>query len=63
MERIAEISRKTGETEIRLRLTIDGTGMARIDCPVGFLTHMLSTFARHGLISKPQKSRNDSSYQ
>lgn len=59
MERIGEISRKTGETDIRLRLNIDGTGLARIDCPVGFLTHMLTTFARHGLFDLELTARGD----
>jgi imidazoleglycerol-phosphate dehydratase len=59
MERIAEISRKTGETDIRVRLNIDGTGTAHIDCPVGFLTHMLTTFARHGLFDLELTARGD----
>ena len=59
MERIGEISRKTGETDIRLRLNVDGTGLARIDCPVGFLTHMLTTFARHGLFDLELTARGD----
>lgn len=59
MERIAEISRKTGETDIGLHLTIDGTGAARIDCPIGFLTHMLTTFAKHGLFDLELTARGD----
>ena len=46
--RTAEINRKTAETEIRLRLNIDGTGKSEIDTGVGFLNHMLTLFARHG---------------
>ena len=46
--RQAEVSRKTGETDIRLRLELDGTGKSIIDTGVGFLDHMLTLFARHG---------------
>ena len=46
--RQAEVSRKTGETDIRLRLELDGTGKSVIDTGVGFLDHMLTLFARHG---------------
>ncbi len=59
MERIAEISRKTGETDIELKLNLDGSGTARIDCPVGFLTHMLTTFAKHGLFDLELTARGD----
>lgn len=46
--RNAVILRKTGETEIRIRLELDGTGKYEIDTGVGFLDHMLELFARHG---------------
>lgn len=46
--RQAEIVRKTGETDIRVKLELDGTGICRIDTGVGFLDHMLELFARHG---------------
>ena len=49
MNRIAEIERKTRETEIFARLNIDGKGEAKLIYPVGFMSHMLNTFARHGL--------------
>jgi imidazoleglycerol-phosphate dehydratase len=49
MARTAEITRKTNETDIFVRLNIDGTGAAKLDYPLGFMTHMLNTFARHGL--------------
>lgn len=48
--RIAEIVRKTRETEIRLRLDLDGSGRSEIATGVGFLDHMLELFARHSLI-------------
>lgn len=46
--RISEITRKTAETDIRLTLDIDGTGINTIDTGIGFLDHMLTLFARHG---------------
>ena len=46
--RKAAISRKTGETDIRLELNLDGTGKCSVTTGVGFLDHMLSLFARHG---------------
>jgi len=49
MNRIAEIERKTKETEIFIKLNIDGRGEAKLIYPIGFMAHMLNTFARHGL--------------
>jgi imidazoleglycerol-phosphate dehydratase len=49
-ERIAEIVRKTRETDIRLRLNLDGRGHGEISTGVGFLDHMLELFARHSLM-------------
>lgn len=46
--RQSEISRKTGETDVQVRLDLDGTGEYTIDTGVGFLNHMLELFARHG---------------
>ncbi len=46
--RTFEINRKTNETDISLKLDIDGKGVVRIDTGVGFLDHMLTLFARHG---------------
>jgi len=46
--RTAEIARKTAETDVRLQLRLDGTGVADIDTGIGFLDHMLELFARHG---------------
>lgn len=46
--RAAEIKRKTAETDIALKLDLDGTGKSKIDSGVGFLDHMLTLFAKHG---------------
>ena len=46
--RIAEISRTTAETDIFIRLNLDGRGTGNIDTACGFLDHMLTLFARHG---------------
>lgn len=48
-KRIAELSRKTAETDIVIHLDIDGSGKAEVDTGIGFLDHMLCSFARHGL--------------
>ena len=46
--RIAEINRKTAETDISLALALDGSGKAEINTGCGFLDHMLTLFAAHG---------------
>ena len=46
--RTAEIARKTAETDITLKLNLDGTGKSEIRTGVGFMDHMLTLFARHG---------------
>ncbi|MBR5980554.1 MAG: imidazoleglycerol-phosphate dehydratase HisB [Firmicutes bacterium] len=46
--RTAEIKRKTAETDISLKLDLDGTGKSTIASGVGFLDHMLTLFAKHG---------------
>lgn len=49
MPRTATIERKTSETDIALTLDLDGTGVANIATGIGFLDHMLTALARHGL--------------
>jgi imidazoleglycerol-phosphate dehydratase len=48
--RVAEIARKTRETDVRLRLDLDGEGLAAVATGIGFLDHMLELFARHSLM-------------
>ena len=46
--RKSEINRKTAETDISLKLDLDGMGENKIDTGCGFLDHMLTLFSRHG---------------
>ena len=46
--RISEINRKTAETDICLKINLDGKGESKIDSGCGFLDHMLTLFAKHG---------------
>ena len=48
--RSAAVKRKTGETDIAVSLSLDGTGTAEVASGVGFLDHMLNLFARHSLM-------------
>jgi len=48
MSRSAEINRRTGETDVRLTLALDGSGDGARETGVGFLDHMLDLLARHG---------------
>ncbi len=50
MSRTATIERRTAETDVRLTLTLEGTGAGTRDTGVGFLDHMLDLLARHGRI-------------
>ena len=58
-ERTATISRRTGETDITLTLTVDGTGAAELATGIGFLDHMLTLFAKHGLFDISVKAVGD----
>ena len=58
-ERVSEISRVTGETNIYVKLNIDGSGKSDIDTGIGFFDHMLDAFARHGLFDLTVKVTGD----
>ena len=51
MTRTATVARTTGETAIRCTLDLDGEGTARVATGLGFLDHMLTALARHGVLS------------
>lgn len=57
--RIAEITRNTLETHIRVRLDLDGAGQAHVATGVGFFDHMLEQIARHGLIDLVVEAKGD----
>jgi imidazoleglycerol-phosphate dehydratase len=49
MSRVGEKRRTTRETDVRVRIDLDGKGLSKISSGIGFLDHMLELFARHGL--------------
>ncbi len=59
MSRSAELSRKTAETDIMVKLDIDGEGNSLIDSGIGFMDHMLTLFSKHGLLDLVIKARGD----
>ncbi|MCP4174128.1 MAG: imidazoleglycerol-phosphate dehydratase HisB [Fuerstiella sp.] len=59
MSRSATISRRTAETDIELSIDLDGSGQHTIDTGIGFLDHMLTLFARHGLFDLNVQAKGD----
>jgi imidazoleglycerol-phosphate dehydratase len=57
--RTALIERKTRETEIMVSLDLDGTGTYDVDTGIGFLDHMLESFARHSMIDLKVRASGD----
>jgi imidazoleglycerol-phosphate dehydratase len=57
--RTAEINRNTAETQIAVRVNLDGTGQARLATGIGFFDHMLDQIARHGLIDLEIDAKGD----
>lgn len=57
--RTSGIKRKTKETEIEVKLSLDGSGRGQIDTGIPFLDHMLDLFARHGLFDLEVTCRGD----
>ncbi|MDO9133021.1 imidazoleglycerol-phosphate dehydratase HisB [Hydrogenophaga sp.] len=58
-ERIAFVQRNTSETQIGVRVNLDGTGTATLTTGIGFFDHMLDQIARHGLIDLEIKAVGD----
>ena len=50
MSRIADVSRKTSETDIKIKLNLDGNGNYNIDTGINFFNHMLESFSKHSMI-------------
>ena len=59
MTREAQVTRNTKETQISLKLGLDGSGKSSLDTGVGFFDHMLDGFARHGLFDLDVKVKGD----
>jgi len=59
MLRVATIHRKTAETNIRLRLNLDGKGKSRVNTGIGFFDHMLNLVARHGAFDLEIEAKGD----
>src|SRR5919202_1503756 len=57
--RTAEVVRNTKETQIRVRVELDGSGMARLATGIPFLEHMLDQVARHGMLDLEIEARGD----
>jgi len=53
------LARKTTETDIKIEISLDGEGKSSIQTPIGFLSHMLTLFARHGLFDVKLNARGD----
>lgn len=59
MKRIAELERKTKETQIRINLNLDGSGSCAIDSGIGFFDHMLTLLAVHGQLDLEVDAKGD----
>jgi imidazoleglycerol-phosphate dehydratase len=57
--RTARVERKTGETAVEVELNLDGTGRWQIETGIGFLDHMLSHVAVHGMLDVVVRARGD----
>ena len=58
-ERIGEYKRKTLETEVEVKINLDGKGISHLETEIHFLNHMLILFSRHGLFDLEIKAKGD----
>ena len=58
-ERVAEIRRTTKETDLLVRVGLDGRGEARVKTGIGFFDHMLEALARHGMLDLTVEAQGD----
>src|SRR3989442_9809773 len=59
MTRTGEATRKTSETEVRVRVSLDGSGRAHVETGIGFFDHMLEALARHALYDLDVRAAGD----
>ena len=59
MTRTSHVKRSTSETQIEVKLNLDGSGVQEIDTPVPFLDHMLSQLSKHGYFDLTIKAQGD----
>ena len=57
--RVAEVTRHTAETQIRVGVDLDGSGISKLATGIGFFDHMLDQIARHGLIDLDIEAKGD----
>ena len=57
--RSAEVVRNTAETQVRVRIDLDGTGQARLNTGIGFFDHMLDQIARYGMMDLEIEAQGD----
>lgn len=57
--RLAEVTRHTAETQIRVAIDLDGSGVSKLATGIGFFDHMLDQIARHGLIDLDIEAKGD----
>jgi len=57
--RVGEVTRTTKETDLHVRVVLDGRGESRVKTGIGFFDHMLEAFARHSLIDLTVEARGD----
>jgi imidazoleglycerol-phosphate dehydratase len=59
VDRVADVQRNTAETQISVRINLDGSGAAKLSTGIGFFDHMLDQIARHGLIDLDINAQGD----